>query len=139
MDRVLDRLWIGSSKDLLSTTPLRSLGFVAVLDLRDAGQARPLDVTTFALANRDGDPWAAADVNAALAFVYEHVRFGRVLVACGAGMSRSTSMVIGFLVRCGWDAPSAYEHLRRAHMEAAPSAKMVDVVLNSCGVHEDMR
>ena len=94
MDRVLDRLWIGEEKDLSS--PLGVLGFVAVLDLRDGRQAVEHDGVVFHhVQNRDGDPWTRKQVEAALEFVTEYVKKGKVLVACAAGMSRSASVVIG--------------------------------------------
>ena len=40
MNRVLDRLWIGSNRDLDGTTPLPSLGFCAVVE----GGAVPMEV-----------------------------------------------------------------------------------------------
>ena len=35
MDKVLDRLWIGGTKDTLAGSTMRAMGFSAVLDLRD--------------------------------------------------------------------------------------------------------
>lgn len=128
MDRVLDRLYIGDSGDLRSPI-LHQLGFRAVLDLRDAGtDVRGID-DVHRVTNRDGDPWTAEQVNTALDFVQLQIRFGRVLIACAAGMSRSASMVVGFLVRSGWDAPSALEHLRRCRPIVAPMPAMLESVL----------
>ena len=128
MNRVLDRLWVGDSRDLDGSVPLRALGFSAVVDLRD-GAASYRGVESFQLANRDGDPWDAAEVESALAYVAEKIRHGKVLVACAAGKSRSASMVVGYLVRCGWSAAEAYEHLRSARPEVAPVEKMLSAVL----------
>ena len=129
MDRVLDRLWIGSSRD--AAAPLKSLGFAAVLDLRDdAGAiAQPSSVVVHRVKNRDGDPWACGQVVEALDFIADQVRGGRVLVLCAAGMSRSACMVVGYLVRAGFDEASAYELLRRARPRVAPVERMLDSVL----------
>lgn len=128
MDRVLDRLFIGSSADLKE--PLREIGFRAVLDLRDSGT----DVTAVdevkRISNRDGDPWTPEQVHGALNFVATQICHGRVLIVCAAGMSRSASMTIGFLVRSGWDAPTALEHLRRCRPIIAPVPKMLASVLS---------
>jgi protein-tyrosine phosphatase len=128
MERVLDRLWIGSAEDLRA--PLRSLGFSAVLDLRD-GVTSDADrsVVVHRVENRDGDPWSERQVTDALDFVAERVRHGRVLVACAAGMSRSACMIIGYLVRAGWDEASAHELVRRSRPIVAPVPKMLDSVL----------
>ncbi len=126
MNRVLDRLWIGDTR--AASLPLGTLGFVALLDLRDE-QPTSRDDGTFVhwLGNRDGDPWKTEDVIGALDFIHNNV--GRVLVACNAGMSRSASMVIGYLVRCGWDPAAALAHLRNVRREVLPKASMMKAVL----------
>lgn len=129
MNRVLDRLFIGSAEDLDGASPLRALGFVAVLDLRDGATFQEAGVDVLSLDNRDGDPWTPAQVGGAIQFLLDRVRLGRVLVACAAGKSRSASMVIGYLVRVGWDLPSAFAHLKAVRPEVAPVQKMLASVL----------
>lgn len=133
LDRVLDRLWIGAARDLDGTVPLAALGFVAVLDLRGGPPPAGLGVEMLRLTNRDGDPWKASDVGHALDFIHEHVRHGHVLVACAAGMSRSAAMVVGYLVRCGWSAPEALAHVKRARPKVAPVPSMLEAVLKLSG------
>lgn len=133
MDRVLDRLWIGSSSDLEPRVPLRSLGFVAVVDLRDVttATARQDDLAVQRVQNRDGDPWKASDVEDIFQFIDKWLRTGRVLVACAAGMSRSVSVVTGYLVKSGWGLPEAFERVRIARSQAAPVPAMLDSVLRA--------
>ena len=50
-------------------------------------------------------------------------------MACGAGISRSASVIAAYLVRCGWDEPSAVEHLRRARPQVAPAPAMIESAL----------
>lgn len=127
MDRVLDRLWIGSTAD--DRAPLSALGFAGVLDLRDHGPEIVTDVPVHRLKNRDGDPWTHAQIVGALDFVSAFVRRGRVLVMCAAGMSRSACMVVGFMVMTGWDSASAMEQLRRVRPQVAPVPKMMEAVM----------
>ncbi len=129
MDRVLDRLFLGDTADLSGTAPLAALGFSGVLDLRDCGPTPELGVRTQRLANRDGDPWSERQVEDALAFVAERLRYGRVLVACAAGMSRSVSIVIGHLVRSGWGPAEAFRHVKAARPQASPVPSMLLSVL----------
>jgi protein-tyrosine phosphatase len=128
MDRVLGRLWIGDVKDLQA--PLAVLGFAAVVDLRDnvLPPAKD-DVETLRVGNRDGDPWTKEQVLTILDFIADRIRRGKVLVACAAGMSRSASIVIGHLVRVGWDAVDAHEVVWRARPRIAPVPRMLDSVL----------
>lgn len=137
MNRVLDRLFIGDSSDLEDRAPLRSCGFSAVVDLRDDVQPRDYGVDAFRLTNRDGDPWSRDAIETALEFIHEHIRKGRVLVACAAGISRSASMVIGYLVFVGHDVPTAYGIVRDARPKIAPIHGMLDAVLKAVlGVDE---
>ena len=131
MDRVLDRLWIGTARDLDGATPLRTLGFVAAVDLRDGLRAVPHlgDVEVHRVQNRDGDAWSAEQVDLTFDFIYTQVRRGRVLVACAAGMSRSASVVIGYLVRCGWGPAEAHALVRRARPKIAPVPAMLEAAL----------
>ena len=131
VNRVLDRIWIGTGADFLQ--PLGALGFVGAVDLRDASDlATPVPV--FRLAQRDGDPWIESEVAAAYAFVYDGIQRGKVIVACDAGMSRSASMVVGFLVRCGWDAPSALAHVLSVRSVVRPKAAMLEAALRTAVV-----
>ena len=128
MDRVLDRIWIGSSRD--ADAPLAALGFSAVIDLRDGRRGVADDrVLIYKLINRDGDPWDADQVRNALDFAERQVKRGRVLIMCDAAMSRSVAMTIGYLVRTGWDEASAHETVRRARPKAAPRQRMLASVL----------
>ncbi len=127
MDRVLDRLWIGSSEDFKA--PFAALGFAGVLDLRDSGKEVAAGVQTYVVSNRDGDPWNKEQVRAALAFVLDCIQRGPVLIACAAGMSRSACMTIGYLVWTGWDVVEAYDHVKRARSKILPVPKMLDSVL----------
>lgn len=127
MDRVLDRLWIGSTEDFRA--PLSSLGFSGVLDLRDGAQIPPPGLAVHRVDQRDGDPWSVEQVNVAIDFVADRIRRGRVLVACAAGMSRSACMTIGYLVRAGWDQATAFELVREARPRVSPIPKMLDSVM----------
>lgn len=128
MDRVLDRLWIGSSEDF--GAPLLQLGFLGVLDLRDSVRNRvQADATTLRLANRDGDPWDEKQIKGAFAFLHDKIANGKVLIACAAGMSRSASMTIGFLVHSGWGVAEAYERVKAARPRVLPVPAMLNAVL----------
>ena len=139
MDRVLDRLWLGAASDL-GSTPLKSLGFSGVVDLRDRvsgaasrGPNEDLGVEVHRLNNRDGDPWPVAEVQMTLEFIHSRIASGRILIACGAGMSRSACIAIGYLTRCGWDETSAHAAVKKARPQITPSAAMLSSVLEAIG------
>lgn len=130
MDRVLDRLWIGSAEDFRQ--PLATLGFTGIVDLRD-GQVAALQegLVVWRIDQRDGDPWKVEQVKGALTFIGERIATGSVLVACTAGMSRSACMVIGYLVQTGWGLAEALERVRAARPKIMPVAKMLESVLQA--------
>lgn len=128
MDRVIDRLWVGSTED--AKAPLATLGFTGLLDLRDhSAVVTHNGIEVHKIEQRDGDPWTVEDVRAALAFVLDNIRQGNVLIICAAGMSRSVSMTIGYLVMTGWSEAAAFEQVRKVHPDAAPVPKMLASVL----------
>ncbi len=130
MDRVLDRLWVGSTED--AQAPLSTLGFTGLLDLRDHSAVVTHDgITVHRLNHRDGDPWSVKDIRHALEFVAEQICKGNVLIICAAGMSRSVSMTVGYLVMTGWDSISALNHVKKVHPDAAPVPKMLAAVLKA--------
>lgn len=129
MNRVLDRLYIGDATDLDGTAPLSVLGFVAVVDLRDGAHAVLPGVETFNLTNRDGDPWSKKQVAEVLGFIHERIQTGKVLVACAAGMSRSASVVVGYLARCGWSVVEAFGLVKGVRPRISPVEKMLGCVV----------
>ena len=133
MNRILDRLWIGSTADLSGTVPFRALGFAGVVDLRDSAAPPDLGVALYRVTNRDGDPWNKAQVDGIFEFIHGHIRHGRILVACAAGMSRSASIVIGYLVHCGWDVPAAFAAVKAARPSIAPAVGMLESAITMQG------
>lgn len=129
MDRVLDRLWIGATDDFRA--PLATLGFSGVVDLRDGAAHPVVGVEVCSIKNRDGDPWDADQVEVALSFIAEKIQDGKVLVACAAGMSRSACIVIGYLVRIGFEEPRAFAMVREARPRILPVPKMLESVLKA--------
>lgn len=129
---MLDRLWIGCADDFHA--PLGPLGFTGVVDLRDGHKPSSTGVIVHHIDNRDGDPWTPVQVLGALDFVSAQLGAGRVLIGCAAGMSRSASLTIGYLVRTGWDVASAYEHVHRVRPQVRPVARMLSCVLEALQV-----
>ena len=133
MERVLDRLWIGGAEDF--KLPLVTLGFSGVLDLRDMASDQQREfvgiLSVWHIMNRDGDPWNREQVLDAMDFIDEQLARGSVLVACTAGMSRSASMMVGYLVKTGWSAPEAIACVRQARPQILPVSCMLESVLRA--------
>jgi hypothetical protein len=98
MHVVRDWLLVGKLRDTLHTPLLREYGVGAVLQLcREVTQ--PDDIASLFLPGvEDGEPLPPAKLDAGVAFIRQQRAAGRtVLVACGAGISRSVSFTVAAL------------------------------------------
>ncbi len=89
-------LIIGSYRDTLNNALLTTARIGALLHL--AAPVEPPGVTTLYLPIDDGEPFAEATLRRGVDFVLEQRNAGNtVVVACGAGISRSTTFAIAAL------------------------------------------
>jgi protein-tyrosine phosphatase len=123
-DFVTDRLAIG---DVASrATP----GFVAVVSLlatapwdeQYGAPAVPDGVPVHMIDLRDGEKGLEAHLDAACAFIAEHITKGCVLVHCGVGLSRSVSVVAAYLCRyAGMSLSEAVNFIKAMRQGACPA------------------
>lgn len=121
---VTDRLAIG---DVASrSTP----GFVAVVSLlatapwdeQYGAPAVPEGVPVLLINIGDGHSGLEAHLDAACAFIAEHITKGCVLVHCGAGLSRSVSVVAAYLCRyAGMSLSEAVNYIKDKRQGACPA------------------
>jgi len=121
---VTDRLAIG---DVASrATP----GFVAVVSLLSSAPfdeqykapAVPEGVPVLLINIGDGHSGLEAHLDAACAFIAEHITKGCVLVHCGAGLSRSVSVVAAYLCRyAGMSLSEAVNYIKDKRQGACPA------------------
>lgn len=123
-DFVTDRLAIG---DVASrATP----GFVAVVSLlatapwdeQYGAPAVPEGVPVHMIDLRDGEKGLETHLDGAVAFIAEHITNGCVLVHCGAGLSRSVSVVAAYLCRyAGMSLSEAVNFIKEKRQGACPA------------------
>lgn len=121
---VTDRLAIG---DVASrATP----GFVAVVSLlatapwdeQYGAPAVPEGVPVHMIDLRDGEKGLETHLDGAVAFIAEHITNGCVLVHCGAGLSRSVSVVAAYLCRyAGMSLSEAVNFIKEKRQGACPA------------------
>lgn len=121
---VTDRLAIG---DVASrATP----GFVAVVSLlatapwdeQYGAPAVPDGVPVHMIDLRDGEKGLETHLDGACAFIAEHITKGCVLVHCGAGLSRSVSVVAAYLCRyAGMSLSEAVNYIKDKRQGACPA------------------
>jgi hypothetical protein len=118
-------LLVGRRVETLDATLLAARGVGAMLQLADPVPQPGID--SLYLAVDDGAPIAPATLEAGLAFVRRGREGGRtVLVACGAGVSRSVAFAAAALSEAeGVGVLAAVEAVRARHPGAQPHYKLL--------------
>jgi protein-tyrosine phosphatase len=136
IDHVVDGVYIGSLRATKVVNHLRRVNIKHVLKLYEDGPSFPRDFVVLDNAFPDGEfvpkPTLSRGVDFVLKQVYENKR---VLVACAAGISRSSTFVLSFLLEMGYDLQSAYDLLFSKHPEADPHPRLWESLI----VHHDLR
>lgn len=118
MDRVADGISIGSLEDCLDHGRLTEAGIEAVLQLYGHPRERaliPLPIPVLQLEVRDRVALDPARLREGVAFIREQRSVGRqVLVACGAGISRSPAFVAAYLHEEGMGLAEAFARIASA-------------------------
>ncbi len=124
MDAVRPWLYIGRYRETQDYDLLVRAGISAMLQL--AEQVRQPGIETLYLAVRDGETLAPATLRRGLDFVLLRQRQGqKVLVACGAGISRAATFTIAALKEAeGLSLAEAARIVRQAHPESMPHPRL---------------
>ncbi len=121
IDHVLNGVYIGGYRATHFADELLSRGIRHVLKLYPDEPHFPPTFTTFNGAIEDGELIPPDVLRRGVAFVKTQVDGGQpVLVMCGAGISRSATFVLAYMVESGFDLQAAYVLLRAAHPIASP-------------------
>jgi hypothetical protein len=120
MDKVRPWLYIGKYRDTLNTHLLSVYKIGAMLQLAELVE-QP-DITSLYLRWEDGEPLPADLLRRGVDFVMaEKARKQAVLIACGAGISRSSAFVVAVLKEVeGLSLLDAFRAVRQHHPEARP-------------------
>jgi hypothetical protein len=120
MDPIRSWLYIGKYRETCDDSLLRAHRIQAMLQLAELVE-QP-GIASLYLPVEDLEPIPVAMLRKGIDFVRDHERQGhRVLIACGAGINRSTAFVVGVLKEVeGLDLRSAFHDVKRRHPEAMP-------------------
>lgn len=124
-DRIDDKLYLGSLNSASNREELMDLGVKAIITVaNDTGSPPFPHAFTYTLVSVAD----SSTVNLVTHFdrcfqaVEEGVKQGGVLVHCMAGMSRSATIVIAYLMKTkGWDLKKALTHVRRCRPIVQPN------------------
>ena len=132
MDFVTESLAVGDAYDVCRIGELQSQQIGAVLSLTRVAHP-PLSMPHLLMEISDKRALAAADIEAAVSFVRDHVRAGRrVLVHCRSGISRSPALAACYLHRHeGCSIGEALARVKLARPQAEPHHALVEFDLRS--------
>ncbi|MFZ4814759.1 MAG: dual specificity protein phosphatase family protein [Phototrophicaceae bacterium] len=120
MHKIRDWLYIGGYRDTADLDLLQTAGVGSMLQLADH---RPQPgIATLPIIIDDGVPVSADKLALGIAYVRGEKALGKsVLVACGAGISRSTTFAIGVLKEEeGGTVLETFLNIRKHHPNALP-------------------
>jgi atypical dual specificity phosphatase len=120
MNAVRPWLYVGKYRETLDASLLRTREIDAMLQLAEAVE-HP-GIKSFYLPVEDGVPIPASLLQQGVGFVLSEKDRGRtVLIACGAGISRSVSFAVAVLREAeGLSLLKAVESVRKRHPESMP-------------------
>jgi protein-tyrosine phosphatase len=130
VDHVIDGVYISGARAYYSIAELRAAGVTHVLqlyfDTPNWPTEWPDDFVIFKNPLPDGEPIEAETLHRGVSFINEQVDAGRsVLVMCGAGISRSSTFVLAYLLERGFNVHDAWQLLRERHPSANPLPQLL--------------
>ncbi len=130
IDRVIPGLYISGARAVYQAPALRKAGITRVLKLYEGPPDWPPDFHVCDNPLEDGAPIPSYILSAGVAFIHQSMAAGeKVLVTCGAGISRSSTFVLAYLVESGYDLRDAWQLLRQRHPPAYPAFALWESLL----------
>jgi len=121
IDHVVDGVYISGWRATKHEIELLGAGLTHVLKLYESVPYFSPHFTTLENVCVDGEPLPAGVLDRSVDFIRTRVAANQlVLVMCGAGISRSATMVLAYMVDHGYDLHEAYKILKKAHPDANP-------------------
>jgi hypothetical protein len=141
VNQIRSWLYIGKYRETTNIALLHSYGIGAMLQLAEA--VKQDGIASLYVPVEDGEPLPIPALEQGVAFVREQKAQDRkVLVACGAGISRSVTFGIAALhEEEGLSLPDAFRLIRTHHSEAMPHYALWDSICAYYGEpmkYEDM-
>jgi protein-tyrosine phosphatase len=120
MWQITENLYIGRYRDTVNPALLRAHNIDVMLQL--AARIEQLGIEVLYLDVEDGEPLPTEELRQGVSFVRDQLAAGRrVLIACGAGISRSVTFTIAVLhEEEGISLLDAYHDIYSIHPDALP-------------------
>jgi dual specificity phosphatase 12 len=129
-NQITESLYIGGSQLTKMSDKLKELNITSVLKLYESPPDWPVGFTVYNMPYPDGEPIPAERMARHIKFITDEIEAGhKVLVVCGAGISRSSTAVLAYLVSTGLSLPDAYRLLKSRHPIASPNPVLWDSLI----------
>jgi len=130
MDEIRPWLYIGKYRETLQVSYLRSKSIQAMLQLAD--NVEHLGITSLYLPVEDFAPLKFVLLEKGVSFIRELKKLGnRVLVACGAGINRSSTFCTAALKEEeGLSLLDAFKEVKKSHPESMPHEPVWESLCN---------
>lgn len=139
VDYVADGVYISSARAQNAVGAIRRAGIQHVLKLYFYEPHWPDDFTVCEMPIVDGEFIRHENIERGVGFIREQVDAERrVLVQCGAGISRSATFVLAYLIESGRELPDAFTLLKQQHPIASPLPAMWQSLLTYYDLPYDM-
>jgi protein-tyrosine phosphatase len=136
VDHVLNGVYIGGARAIFHVDALRVAGVRRVLKLYFDEPIWASDFTVCNNALHDGVFVEYPQLKRGVDFIEESVAAEQpVLVLCGAGISRSSTFVLGYLLRRGYTLEAAWRLLKDRHAAANPVLEMWESLIAHYGLN----
>ncbi len=122
---IINGVYVGGARAAYYAPELRQAEITHVLKLYFFEPTWPVDFVVCNNPLNDGEFVPRRQMMRGVTFIREARAADRqVLVVCGAGVSRSSTFVLAYLLECGYDLHDAWRLLRARHPEASPAQQM---------------
>lgn len=127
MDKILDRLYIGDGADGRNAEALRSTGITSVMNAQLETDSLGGAFTYLRLNQPDCEPIPRVLIDSFLTWMRREMSIPgvKVLVHCGAGVSRASAFTIAYLMSFGfsWDEAEVFVRSKRPQISPHPALK----------------
>jgi protein-tyrosine phosphatase len=125
IDHVIDGVYIADDRAAFAENALRAEKITTVLKLYHGAPFFPMDFNTLDHPLDDGAFILPDDLQRGVKFIAKNVDAGRrVLIVCCAGISRSSTFALAYLLERGHDLRDAYTLLVEKHRFADPHPEL---------------
>ena len=125
IDHVIDGVYISGWRATKYEGLMLRVGLTHILKMYESVPYFSAAFNTLENACHDGEPLPDGILDRSVGFIKAQIETDQpVLVMCGAGISRSSTMVLAYLIDRGYDLRDAFRLLRTVHPDAAPHPVM---------------